>query len=660
MLISIIDQHKLNAMNKIADETEAFEEHVEKSWIFLAVALGLTMFFAALLDWFAHGVPLGFTIPLLNEPAFASRILYYTSVIAAGIYVGYLGLKELLLERRFSVEFLMSVAALGAAYLGYLFEATTVLFLYSLSEYFENYIEDRARKTVEKLSAFIPEKARVIVDNSERSTDVKEVHPGTTILIKPGERIALDGKIAEGTSYIDQSLVTGESVPQLRKAGDDVYAGTLNTNGVLKVVVSKKAEETLVSRVAKLVIQSRKRKASIEKLVDRFARVYVPIVISLAVFTAVVMPRIAGGALQTWLYRSLILLVVSCPSAFVVSVPATVFTAITLAARKGVIIKGGVYVEKMAKVKCVLFDKTGTLTLGKPVVNEVMGAGESHDEALLYAAALDQFSNHPAAQAIVRKASERNLDFAKLKVTDVEEVPGKGMVGYVNGLHVAVGNIELMKENSCNCEHIEAFYENEEHTAVCISVGKSALASVCVMDEVRKDAVEAVRALKENGICTVMLTGDKREIAEETAERLGVDEMHAELFPEDKLKLVDETKAKYGLVAMVGDGVNDAPALAASDVGIAMGGARVDVALESADVVLVKDKLAQIPYLSRLSKKTVSIAKQNIVASIAVKIALGALGLMGFIPLWFTVASGDDGVTMLLLLNTLRLARVET
>jgi Cd2+/Zn2+-exporting ATPase len=216
-----------------------------------------------------------------------------------------------------------------------------------------------------------------------------------------------------------------------------------------------------------------------------------------------------------------------------------------------------------------------------------------------------------------------------------------------------------MKENSCNCEQIEGFYENEEHTAVCISVGKAALASVCVMDEVRQDAVQAVRALKESGICTSMLTGDKREIAEETAERLGLDEVHAELFPEEKLKLVDETKAKYGLVAMVGDGVNDAPALAASDVGIAMGGARVDVALESADVVLVKDKLAQIPYMSRLSKRTVSIAKQNIVASIAVKIALGALGLMGFIPLWFTVASGDDGVTMLLLLNTVRLARVE-
>jgi len=642
------------------EKAEEFEDRERSGiWIHLAVTLGLTIFFAALLDWFVQGVPLGFMIPLLNEPATVSKIVYHASVIAAGVYIGFLGLRELIFERRFSVEFLMSVAALGAAYLDFLFEAATVLFLYSLSEYFEDYIEDRARKAVEKLSAFMPDKARVMVDDSERSMDVKEVLPGMTILIKPGERIALDGTVIDGYSYVDQSLVTGESTPLLRKSGDNVYAGTLNTSGVLKIVVSKKAEDTLVSKIVKLVIESRKRKASIEKLVDKFARVYVPIVISLALFTAIFMPGIAGGPFQTWLYRSLILLVVSCPSAFVVSVPATLFTAITAAARKGVIIKGGVYIEKMDKVKAVLFDKTGTLTLGKPAVHEVKTAKKSDERALIYAAALEQFSNHPAAQAVVRKASEKNMDFSKLEVKDVEEVPGKGMVGYVNGTHVAVGNMELMKQYQCNCEQIDAIYENEKHTAVCVSIEKKGIASICLIDDVRKDAVEAVKALKKAGIYTAMLTGDKVEIAKEIAERLGVDEVHAELFPEDKLKIADQMKAKYGLIAMVGDGVNDAPALAASDVGIAMGGGGVDVALESADIVLVKDELIQIPYISKLSKKTVKIAKQNIVASLAVKIILGALGLMGFVPLWFTVASGDDGVTMLLLLNTLRLTRVE-
>lgn len=643
----------------VYSEKDGEFEHKERKviWMYLAITLGTTIFFTYLLDWFLQGVQLNFTIPLLNEPATISNVAYHISVIAAGAYIGFLGFRELILKRRFSVEFLMSVAALGAAYLDFLFEATTVLFLYSLSEYFEGYIEDRARRTIEKLSAFMPDKARVIIDGSEKSMDVKEVQPGTTVLIKPGERIALDGKVIDGYSYIDQSLMTGESIPILRKGGDNVYAGTLNISGVLKIAVSKKAEDTLVSKIVELVMESRKRKASIERLVDKFARVYVPIVISLALFTATLAPRIFGGPFQMWLYRSLILLVVSCPSAFVVSVPATVFTAMTAAAREGVIIKGGAYIEKMAKVKAVLFDKTGTLTLGKLAVNEVKTPGKPDERALMYAAALEQFSNHPIAQAVVRKTVEEGLDLSKLEVEDVEEIPGKGMVGYVNGAHVAVGNMELMKQYGCDCGQIDRIYENEEHTVICVSVEKTGIASICLMDDVRKDAVEAIKALKNAGIYTVMLTGDRVEIAKEIAERLDVEEVHAELFPGDKLKIVDQMRAKHGPVAMVGDGVNDAPALAASDVGIAMGGGGVDVALESADIVLVKDELIQIPYVRKLSVDTVKIVKQNITASLVVKIILGILGLMGFIPLWFTVASGDDGVTVLLLLNTLRLTR---
>jgi len=640
--------------------TEEFEEPKRREiWIQLAVALGLTILIAGLLDLLFQGVPLGFTIPLLNEPASLSRIIYHVSVIIAGIYIGFIGLRELVFEKRFSVEFLMSVAALGATYLDFLFEGATVLFLYSLSEYFEDYIQDRARKTVEKLSQFIPDKARVIVNGSEKSVDVKEVQLGMTMLVKPGERIALDGTVVDGVSSVDQSLVTGESIPIFRKANDTVYAGTLNLSGVLKVVANKRAEDTLVSRIVKLVVESRKRKASIEKLVDKFARVYVPIIISLAAFTAIFGPRIADGPFETWLYRSLILLVVSCPSAFVISVPATIFTAVTIAARKGVIIKGGVYVEKMAKVKAVAFDKTGTLTLGMPAVHDIKTAEELDQRVLTYAAALEQFSNHPIAKAIVRKAIEQKLPFNNLEVKDVEEIPGKGIVGHVNGEQVVIGNMDLMQQYSCNCEKITAFYENEKHTFVCISINKVGEASICLIDDVRRDAIEATAALRKAGIQTAMLTGDKQEIAKEIAEKLGINEVHAELFPEDKLKIVDQMKAKYGLVAMVGDGVNDAPVLAASDTGIAMGGSGVDVALEAADIVLVKDELIQIPYLIKLSQKTVRIAKQNIAASLGVKMILGALGLMGFIPLWFTVAAGDDGLTMLVLLNTLRLTKVK-
>jgi Cd2+/Zn2+-exporting ATPase len=634
----------------------ALEHRSNRALILLIATLGLTMLVGGLLDLTAGGIPLGFTVPFLNIAKF-SGVLYSIFVLAAAVYIGFIGLKELVVERRFSVEFLMAIAALGAVYLGFFFEAATVLFLYSLAEFFESYIQDRARRTVEKLSSFLPNKARLVVDGSEVMVDVGEVEVGAVLLVKPGERIPLDGNVVEGTSEVDQALVTGESVPVLKGMNDCVYAGTLNAGGVLSIGVTKKAGETLVSRIVRLVIESRKRKASIETFVDRFAKIYVPIVIFLAAITALALPFVFGG--QNWLYRSLILLVVSCPSAFIISVPATVFVAITIAARRGVIVKGGIFIEKLARVQKVVFDKTGTLTLGKPAVHEVRPVEKAELEALAYAAALDQFSNHPVSKAIVREALKREIDLGKFKVTDVTEIPGSGIVGFVDGVHVAVGNLRLMEEQGCDCKQAFEVTHGDDHTAVCVSVGKTGLAAVCVVDEVRDDAERAVTSLKKRGIKTIMLTGDRVEIAKETAAVLKIDDFYAGLFPEDKLKCIDDMKEPDGLVAMVGDGVNDAPALAASDVGVAMGAAGVDVALESADVVLVKDELAQIPYLIKLSEKTMRIAKQNIAASLVVKLILGALGLAGLTPLWFTVASGDDGVTMLLLLNTLRLENVK-
>jgi len=638
---------------------EEFERREHRTlWIRLALVLGLIVIFAPILDLLVQGIPLGFEIPLINKPATVSNIVYYAAVLGATTIIGFMGFKELLLERRFSIEFLMAAAATGALYLGFLFEAATVLLLYSIAEYFEGYIEERARKTVEKLSHFMPDKARVLTrGGKEETVDVKDVMLGSTVLVKLGERIAVDGIIVNGISHVNQSLVTGESTLVLKKAGDIVYAGTLNTGGLLKIVVNKTAEDTLVSRIVKLVIQSRKRKASIEKLVDRFAKFYVPIVVSLAIITAFLIPAISAGSFDVWLYRALILLVISCPSAFVISVPATLFTAVTIAARKGAIVKGGIYIEKMDRIQAVLFDKTGTLTLGEPIVHCVKGEPESDEEALIYAAALEQFSNHPLAQAIVKKANIYNLNFKNLDVQEVNEIPGKGITGLVNGIRVVVGSMDLLLQHGCDCECISEAYMNEKHSAVCVSLDKKATSSICIIDETRNDASQTVRALKKAGLYTAILTGDKTEIAEEMAQTLDVDDVYAELFPEDKLRIITRTRETYGLVAMVGDGVNDAPALAASDVGIAMGGTKVDAAMDSADIILVNDELTQIPALHALSKKTMRIAKQNIALSIAVKLVLGAFGLMGLIPLWFTVASGDDGLTMLTLLNTLRLAR---
>jgi Zn2+/Cd2+-exporting ATPase len=639
------------------------EEEENKSLLVgFAVWLGLTIVIAGIIDLTLGGIPLGFTLPIINLPATVSALLYYASVLTVSIYIGITGIKELVLEKRFSVEFLMAVAGLGALALDYRFEAATVLFLYCLAEYFEGYIQERAKRTVEKISKVIPEQARILANGQEKSVAVSQVPTGSIILVKPGERIPLDGNVVDGFSHVDQALVTGESVPVPKKVNDSVFAGTLNTGGVLKITVTKKSTETLVSRIVQLVIESQKRKANIERLVDRFAKVYVPIVIVLAVFTAVAMPYIAGGGFETWFYRSLILLVVSCPSAFIISVPATIFVAITVAAKHGVVIKGGVFIEKLARVKRVVFDKTGTLTLGRQTVHEVRKVADNtqaEDEAITYAAALDQYSNHPIAQAIVRKAVQRGIDLSKIKVTDVVEVPGKGIVGTVNDKHVAIGNLELMRELGCDCTEAFEITAGDVHTAVCVSVGKVGLAAVCVVDEVREDALKSIRQLKTAGVKTTMLTGDRASIANDIAGSLGIDEVHSDLFPEDKLACIEDMKGKDGLVAMVGDGVNDAPALAASDVGIAMGARGVDVALESADIVLVNDELAQIPYLLKLSQKAMVIAKQNIGASLVIKFVLGALGFLGLTPLWFTVAAGDDGVTMLLLLNTLRLERLK-
>ena len=642
------------------EEKENVEHESKRVMISLAILLGLTIVIGLVLDLFLKGVSLGFTIPFVNVNATLSAVLYYVVVLFASIYIGAVGLKELLVEKRFSVEFLMAVAAVGALYLHALFEAATVLFLYSIAEYFEGYIEDRAKRTVEKLSKFMPDKARIIIEGAEKTVNASEVEPNMTLLVRPGERIPLDGNVVEGFSHVDQAVVTGESVPEIKRVDDCVYAGTLNLSGPLKISVTKKASDTLVSRIMILVSQSGKRKATIERLVDRFAKIYVPIVIILAIVTAAVPTLIFGTSVfNIWFYRSLILLVVSCPSAFIISVPATVFVAITIAARRGVIIKGGIYVEKLAKVKRVVFDKTGTLTLGRPSVHEVRLVQRTELEALSLAAALDQFSNHPVAQAIVRRAQEKGVDLSKFTVTDVMEVPGKGIIGSVNGNFVSVGNLELMKQFDCNCTEAFAIDQADKHTSVCVSIGKEGLASVCVVDQVRDDALKAVSDLHKNGIKTAMLTGDRTEIAKETADKLKIDEVYAELFPEDKLKCIEDMKGKDGLVAMVGDGVNDAPALASSDVGIAMGAAGVDVALESADVVLVKDELAQIPYLIKLSEKTMVIAKQNIAASLIIKLILGALGVIGVTGLLATVVAGDDGVTMLLLLNSLRLERIK-
>ncbi len=637
-----------NTQEKLSREDT--EEH--GPWLKLVILLAVV--FAV-----SHALNLTSAIyPVLSMPLFQTSmplydLILYVTVFLVAIYIGYLGIRELLFEKRFSIEFLMSVATFGALYLGFLFEGFTVLLLYSLAEYFEGYIEDRARRTVEKISHYLPDTATVIRGNKEETVNISEISIGDILLVRAGERIPLDGIVIDGRTYVDQSIVTGESEPVFKRKGNYVYAGTLNMNGVIKIKVTKKSNETLVSRIVDLVLEARERKASIENLVDRFSRVYVPIVLSIALFTAVGIP-LMFDSFEVWLYRALILLVIACPSAFVVSVPATMFTAVTVAAQKGIIIKGGLYIEKLARVKTVVFDKTGTLTLGRPKLKEIhLLDNLDEKKVLLYAAALERFSKHPLAEAIVTKANELKLDLYSFQVNDVTEFAGKGIYGKIENHDIIIGSKELIQDYVKDINKLETI--SDGHTRIILAVDGSIVATFCVRDEIRDDAKEAIKLLKQYGIKTIMLTGDKKEKAEEVAKLLGIDEVYGELLPDDKLRIIEELRNDENLVAMIGDGINDAPALAVADVGIAMGGTGIDVSLETADIVLVKDELIKVPYLINMSKKAVKIAKQNIFGSLSTKMLLGILGLIGITTLWFTVAVGDDGLTFLLLLNTARL-----
>ncbi len=620
-------------------------------WIRLGAALLASTVIALLLDFLLGGLPL----PLPDRLSTLSSIIYHATILPIGFYIGIIGIRELIEEKRFSIEFLMSVAAFGAVYLGLLFEAATVLMLYCFAEYFEGYIQERARKIVESMSRLIPDKARVIQDGLEIEVPVKDVQPNTLIIVKPGERIPLDGEVEYGEAYVDQSPITGEYEPKRISKGDRVFAGTLNLDGVLKIRVIASAQETLVQKIVRLVIESRKRKARMEQIVQRFSRVYVPVILMLAALTTLIPPLVFNEPFDTWLYRSLILLVVACPSAFIISVPATYFTSIAMAARKGIVIKGGTYLERLAEIRSMIFDKTGTLTLGSPsIVSECPSTVITDKESLRYAAALERYSRHPLAQAIVERASNEGLSIEGLEISEFKEIPGKGVTGRVNGVKVAVGGVQLMKELG---KEIEG--KKDGHMRVYVLVEDKLKATLCISDKLREEVRETVQKLKKRGIRIVMLTGDNPNVAEEIAKSVGIDEFYAGLLPEDKLRILEKIRRETGTAAMVGDGVNDAPALAAADVGIALADKGVDVALESADIVLVKADVKTLPYLHTLSIKSKQIAIQNMAISLGVKLLLGALGLMGMIPLWSAVAIGDDGITLFLFLNILRLTRIK-
>jgi Cd2+/Zn2+-exporting ATPase len=559
------------------------------------------------------------------------------------------------------INVLMIIAATGAAVLGDWSEAATVVFLFSLAQALEARTLDRARNAIRALMDLTPADALVRDAAGERRVGVDEVAVGATIVIRPGEKIPLDGIIVAGASSVNQAPVTGESLPAEKAPGDDVFAGTINGRGALDVRVTRLRRDTTLARIIHLVERAQAQRAPAQTLVERFARVYTPAVIVLAAAVAVIPPLLFQAGWHAWLYRALVLLVVSCPCALVISTPVSIVAALAGAARKGVLIKGGVHLENTSKVRCVAFDKTGTLTRGTPeVVDLVSLNGVDAATVIALAASVEQRSTHPIAQAILDHA--RAAGVSAPPADDVSALPGKGAQGHVGGVPVLIGNHRLFEEQGlCSPAFHDRLADIEANgrTAVLVARAGQTIGIIAVADRPRESARAAVDLLRAQGIARiVMLTGDSRGTAKAIAAEIGVDEFRAELLPEDKVAAVEELRRTHGSVAMVGDGVNDAPALASADVGIAMGVAGSDAALETADVALMADELLRIPYALRLSRATVRNIRMNLVISIVLKAAFVVAAVGGVATLWMAVLA-DTGASVIVIANAMRLLRAD-
>ena len=592
-------------------------------------------------------------------PPFA-RLLYIAAAICGAWFVVPKALYSLR-SLRPDMNLLMVVAVIGAIGIGEWFEAAAVSFLFSLALLLERWSVGRARKAIGALMELSPEVARVIDPETGKTRQVpaEEVPVGALVRIRPGDRVPLDGRIETGTTAVDQSTVTGESMPVPKEGGDLVFAGTVNGNGAIDVRVEKRAEDTTLARIIQLVAEAQARRSPSEQWVDRFARVYTPIMMVLAVAVALLPPLLAGGDGSLWFYRALVLLVIACPCALVISTPVSVVAGLASAARAGVLIKGGGHLEAPARFQAIAFDKTGTLTHGRPSVQSVHTFnGHTDDELLARAAALEADSSHPLARAVLAEAAARGVHFEP--ATSVTLLPGRGSEGVVLGRRFWVGSHRLMEEQGAETPEYHRLaerLEDEGHSLVAVGNDEHVCGLIGVADGIRDSARGAIEELRGLGIQElVMLTGDNWGTARSVAEEIGLEDYRSELLPEEKVAAVAALTERLGTVAMVGDGVNDAPALATATSGIAMGAAGTDAAIETADIALMSDDLARLPWLVGHSRRVIRVIRQNIAFAIGIKAAFVVLAAMGVATLWMAIAA-DMGASLLVVANGLRLLR---
>lgn len=564
-----------------------------------------------------------------------------------------------LLRLRPDMNLLMTVAVAGALAIGEYFEAATVAFLFALSLALEAWSVGRARRAVAALMSLTPPQARIVLpDGNESLVNVADVPVGGRFIVKPGDKVPLDGRIVSGQTTVDQSPITGESLPVSKQTGDEVFAGSLNHDGAVEVQSVKPASQSTVAQIIKLVREAQSRRSPAERWVESFARFYTPAVLALAVIVGAVIPLFVGNW-GGWFYQALVLLVIACPCALVISTPVSIVAALASAARHGVLIKGGEFVELPARLKAIALDKTGTLTQGRPAVQEAVPlSGHTEAELLQIAAAIELRSEHPLAQAIVTHARARGIRPAP--VQGYQALKGKGATALLNGRSVWIGSHRYLEERG---EETPELHDRLEQLAgsgssvVVVGEDGHVCGLIALADQLRPDASAVIRDLRAAGIeHVIMLTGDNTPTARAIAQASGIDEFRAELRPEDKVIAIEELVQRYGAVGMIGDGVNDAPALARASVGIAMAAIGTDAAIETADIALMSDDLSRVPWLIRHSRRALRIVRQNILASLAIKAAFIGLTLLGHASLWAAIAA-DMGVSLLVVGNALRLLR---
>ncbi|UOQ48937.1 cadmium-translocating P-type ATPase [Gracilibacillus caseinilyticus] len=602
-------------------------------------------------------IALGFIGSFTTLSPIISNFLYAIAMVISGykpVKSAFFAVKS----RSLDMNVLMSSAVIGAALIGEWFEGATVVWLFALGTALQNQSIEKTRKSIQSLMELAPAEAWIKVGSELKQKPVEDIRVGEVVVVKPGDRIPLDGDITDGETSVNQAPITGESIPVDKNSGDSVYAGTINESGSIEVRVTKLVEDTAIAKIIHLVEEAQEQKAPTQAFIDKFANIYTPIVFALALAVIVLPPLFGLGSWGEWGYKGLALLVVACPCALVISTPVAIVSAIGNAAKNGVLIKGGTFLEKAGAIKAIAFDKTGTLTEGKPVVSDVKRIATTEQELLSIAFTLENYSTHPIAKTIVAYAKEKEVQVKQGEL--FKTITGKGVQATIDGELYFAGNLKLFEEMNVPLDTVKKelqHLQNQGKTVVIIGTAMEITGIIAVSDNLRHTTVSALKGLQGAGVDeVVMLTGDNQGTAKRIAGEANVTRYFAELMPEDKVSVIKQLRSEGYDVAMVGDGINDAPALATADLGIAMGGAGTDTAMETADIVLMADNLEKLPHTMKLSKKALTIIKQNIWFSLIVKLIAFVLIFPGWLTLWMAVLS-DTGAALIVILNALRLVK---